>query len=207
MSSDHRSPHRNRVTPLGDVVATPLRGAWMGNRGILHRDGEIVSFHRSSLWITCALQYRDWRAHQLAPGHYTVLFFHDEAVALAAGHRPCALCRRSEYRAFRKAAAVPAEDGAKDLDRRLHAERLIPGTHRRRLHHAKWPSLPTGVFVLENDNPAIVLDDAVVPWTPAGYGPARPRPTRGDAKVITPPTSIAALAAGYPVQVDQTATA
>jgi hypothetical protein len=106
-------PHRNRVTPMGDIVAIELRGAWLGNRGILHEGTDVVRFHRSDLWITCRLQYRDWRLPQWAPGHFTVLFFHDEAVALAAGHRPCALCRRDAYDAYRQAwVAIAGRIGA-----------------------------------------------------------------------------------------------
>ncbi|MET0965067.1 MAG: hypothetical protein ABWZ02_01645, partial [Nakamurella sp.] len=86
-------PRRNRVTPLGDSAAIPLRGAWLGNRGNLHRGHEIVRYTRNRAWITCALHYKNWSIPQWAPGHYTVLFFYDEAVSLAAGHRPCALCR------------------------------------------------------------------------------------------------------------------
>lgn len=197
---------RNRVTPLGDIIATPLRGAWMGNRGILHRGTDIVSFHRGHLWITCALQYRDWRAAQWAPRHYTVLFFHDEAVALAAGHRPCALCRRAAYREFRiGATGGSALPSAQELDRRLHAERLVQGTHRRRLHTRSWPELPDGSFVVVDQRPSLVLGDAVVRWTEHGYRPAVRRPAAGQVEVITPPASIAALTAGYPVQIHSTA--
>ena len=84
-------PARNRVTPLGDVVAIPLRGAWTGNRGILHAGREIVRFHASDLWITCALSFRGRWSEQWRPHHFTWLYFHDEAVSFAAGHRPCAL--------------------------------------------------------------------------------------------------------------------
>ena len=199
-------PHRNRVTPLGDIVATPLRGAWMGNRGILHNGTDVVAFHRSKLWIICALHYRGWRAAQWQPGHYTVLFLHDEAVALAAGHRPCALCRRGSYTAFKTAAGVP-EVSAKRLDDLLHAERLVAGTHRRRLHALAWEQLPDGAFVVQDDSPALVLRDRLVPWSAAGYGAPIPRPGRNVASVITPPSTIAALAAGYPVQIDDATTA
>ena len=205
MPHDVRHPQQNRVTPLGDIVAAPLRVSWLGNRGILHRGTEIVSFHRSDLWIVCALQYRDWRAPQWAPGHYTVLFFHDEAVALAAGHRPCALCRRADYRAFRDAAADSESMRAKDVDRQLHGERLIRGSHRRRLHIRRWPELPDGTFVVLDNNPGLIVGNAVVPWSPQGYRPALPRPISGQADVITPPFSMAALTAGYPVQIDHTA--
>ena len=199
---------RNRVTPAGDIVATELRGAWMGNRGVLHEGTSIVRFHRSKLWIMCALQYRDWRAPQWAPGHYTVLFFHDEAVGFAAGHRPCALCRREAYTAYRRAWAdgrgvpVPA---AAEMDRRLHEERIVRGTHRRRFHPARWPELPSGAFVRTEDGPALVLADSLVPWTVEGYRPARARPRTGTVEVITPPSTLAALAAGYRPQIDPSA--
>jgi hypothetical protein len=169
---------------------------------------EIVAFHRSDLWITCALDYRDWRAPQWAPGHYSVRFFHDEAVALAAGHRPCALCRRPAYQAFRSAVTAAAgsrRPNAKELDRTLHAERLVRGTHRRRLHSRTWPELPDGTFVLLPDGPALVLAEALVPWTKHGYTRPRPRPSVGQAQVITPPSSVAAIAAGYPVHIDASA--
>jgi len=203
------SPHRNRVTPLGDIVAIPLRGAWLGNRGILHRGTDIVAFHRSEAWIVCALRHKDWRLPQWAPGHYTVLFFHDEAVALAAGHRPCSLCRRPAYRSFRQAVVANGTTpppGAKELDRALHAERLVRGTRRRRLHQRMWPDIPDGGFVLLDQGPALVIGDAVVPWTFDGYSHAQRRPAEGIARVITPPSTLAVLTAGYPVQIDEAAT-
>jgi len=198
-------PKRNRVTPYGDIVAIDLRGAWLGNRGILHEGEEIVAFHRHRLWITCALQHRDWRLPQWQPHHFTVLFFHDEAVSLAAGHRPCALCRRTDYNAYRGAwAAATGEDAllATEIDRVLHRERLHPGTHRRRLHELPWASLPPGVFAVDDDGPVLVRGDAVVPWTHGGYGEPRARPRQGSATVLTPPSTVAALREGYRPQVD-----
>jgi hypothetical protein len=202
-ADDHPLP--NRVTPLGDIVAIPLRGAWLGNRGKLHRDHEIVRYTRNRAWITCALRYKNWSIPQWAPGHYTVLFFHDEAVSLAAGHRPCALCRRSAYNDYRQASVVGTGHpvpGAVDLDRQLHGERLIVGTHRRRLQKLAWTSLPEGAFVVEQEKPCLVRTATIIPWTTDGYAAPLPRPESGTAQVLTPPTSIRALAAGYPVQID-----
>jgi hypothetical protein len=196
---------RNRVTPLGDIVSIPLRGAWLGNRGNLHLGHEIVRYTRNRAWITCALQYKNWSIPQWAPGHYTVLFFHDEAVSLAAGHRPCALCRRTAYNNFRQASVVGTGKpvpGAVDLDRQLHGERLLAGTHRRLLHDLDWTSLPEGAFVIEQEKPCLVLKTAVIPWTNDGYAAPLHRPVKGRAQVLTPPTTIRALAAGYPVQID-----
>lgn len=193
---------------MGDLLAVPLRGAWCGNRGILHRGTDVVRFHASALWITCALSFKDWRLPQWEPGHFTLLFFHDEAVSLAAGHRPCALCRRPAYDAYRQAVAR-VEGGApyraKELDRVLHAERLHRGTRRRRLHSIAWADLPDAAFVMHNGSPAIVLGRRLVPWTTAGYGAPAPRPRGGTVEVITPPTSLAALHSGYRPQVDPSA--
>ena len=199
---------QNRVTPLGDLVAIPLRGAWTGNRGRIHSGKDIVRFHAGDLWITCALQFRGrWNA-QWQPNHYTFLSFHDEAVSFAAGHRPCAECRRDSYDAYRAAWASGLgvePPSATAMNRQLHAERLVPGTHQRRLHSMAWPVLPDGTFVLRDTGPALVLGDAVVEWGTGGYGPRRPRPSAGHIDVITPPSTVAALRAGYRVQIDPSA--
>lgn len=203
------SPARNRVTPAGDVVATPLRGAWTGNRGILHEGREIVRFHASDLWITCALEFRGRHDVQWRPHHFTWLFFHDEAVSLAAGHRPCAECRRDDYNAYRRA-WVDGLGGdppsAKEINRRLHGERIVRGSHQRCLHPVPWPDLPNGAFVqLDDSTPALVVGDALREWTPDGYGTTRQRPRTGTATALTPPASLAVLSAGYPVQIDPSA--
>jgi hypothetical protein len=205
-------PERNRVTPLGEFVATPLRGAWTGNRGVLHRgaEHEIVRSHAGDLWITCALEFRGRWREQWLPSRWTHLYFHDEAVSFAAGHRPCGECRHAEYGAYKAAWAeglgVPPPS-ARDMNRRLHAERIHRGTHRRRLHEAGWAELPDGAFVLLDGAPALVLGGRLVGWTPAGYGEARRRPRRGTATAITPPATLAVLAAGYPAQIDANARA
>jgi hypothetical protein len=201
------TPGRNRVTPLGDIVAIGLRGAWTGNRGILHSGQEIVRFHASDLWITCALEFRGRWREQWQPHHYTFLFFHDEAVSLAAGHRPCAECRRDSYNAYRAAWAEglgTSLPSAKQINQRLHAERIVRGTHRRRLHEAAWPDLPDGAFVMLG-SPAVVVGSRLVEWTPEGYRNRHERPRGGTARLITPPATVAALQAGYPVQIDDTA--
>lgn len=200
------SPYRNRVTPTGEIVAIPLRGAWTGNRGRLHEGEEVVRFHGGNLWITCALEFRG-RHHDLwRPGRYTFLFFHDEAVAFAAGHRPCAECRWGAYKQYQAAWASEAKSAppsAGEMNRQLHSERLFPRTHRRRLHEAAWASLPDGAFTVVEGRPALVLGDHLSVWGSAGYGEKLVRPRRGTATVLTPPSTLAVLRAGYPVQVDE----
>jgi hypothetical protein len=201
-------PQRNRVTPTGEIVDTPLRGAWTGNRGVLHEGREIVRSHAGDLWITCALEFRGRHRDLWIPNRWTPLFFHDEAVAFAAGHRPCGECRHAEYRAY-KAAWADSLGGpppsAGEMNRRLHAERIFPGTHRRCLHETPWPDLPYGAFVLDDGTPHLVLAGELITWSPAGYGNRRRRPRRGTAATITPPATLAILRAGYPVQLDPSA--
>ena len=201
-------PRRNRVTPVGDIVALPLRGAWTGNRGCLHRGYEIVRPWASHHWLVCALEFKGWHQTQWQPNRLTWLFFHDEAVAFAAGHRPCALCRRASYNAFREALAGSGDrPGFDDLDRQLHRERLRPKTRERQLHDAQWPHLPDGAFVLDDGQPAVVSGRDLVAWNHAGYGERRRRPARGTAQVLTPLSTLRVLLAGYPVQLDEAALA
>jgi hypothetical protein len=198
-------PERNRVTPTGEIVATPLRGAWTGNRGVLHEGREIVRFHGGNLWITCALEFRGRHRELWIPNRWTPLFFHDEAVAFAAGHRPCGECRHAEYVTYKEAwgeAQGGPPPSAGGMNRRLHDERIFRGTHRRRFHEVPWIDLPDGAFVRDAGAPWLVLGDELVAWSPSGYGERRRRPSRGTATAITPPATLAVLRAGYRVQID-----
>jgi hypothetical protein len=189
---------RNRVAPTGEIVAADLRCTWMGNRGCLHRGTEIVRPWRSRAWITCVTDFKGRVMPQWAEGRYTVLFLHDEAVALAAGHRPCAECRRPAFDAFAAAwgrahgAAAPPRAG--EMDARLHQDRL-DGTSQR-THARPWPDLPDGVFVATATGPALVWARRLHPWA-AGYRAPRPRPVDGDATVLTPRCTVEVIAAGY----------
>ena len=190
-------PERNRVTPYGDIVASALRGRWMGNRGCIHRGHDVVRPWNGKRWIICALEFKGWVAPKWAPGRWTALFFHDEAVALAAGHRPCALCRRADYLRYRAALGAP---GADAIDARLHAERL--DARRKRVHAVAWRDVPAGAFVDIDGAAHVVLSDRMRRWTPdAGYGDERARPAHGAARVLTPPASLDALRAGYAPQI------
>ncbi|MFI9383289.1 hypothetical protein [Kutzneria sp. NPDC052558] len=207
MGDSSAGPRRNRVTPIGDIEAFPLRGAWTGNRGVIHRGHDIVRFHAGDLWITCALEFRGRWREQWLPNRWTHLYFHDEAVSFAAGHRPCAECRRASYLSYRDAwaAAVGRRPSATEINRQLHAERLFRGTHRRRLHQLPWSCLPAGAFVLLDETPALTLADHLALWSRSGYQGRKPLPKSGVATVITPPSTITVLQAGYPVQIDPAA--
>jgi hypothetical protein len=189
-------PLQNRVTPLGELVATPERGLVYGNRGRLHDDhGEIRREWQLKRWISCRLEFRGrYRAGgPMAPGRYTGLFFLDEATAFAAGHRPCAECRNADYRSFLE---LTGAQGADALDDRLHAERLDGDVAGRRLHERRYEELPDGAFVLLDGAPWLVLGGALLRWSAGGYTERRARP-RGPAAVITPPTTLAVLDAGW----------
>lgn len=192
---------RNRVTPEGEIVADPARGLLTGNRGILCDAGGTLRWpHRHKAWICCVL---DWKGNRqpLASAHrWTPLFFLDEAVALAAGHRPCGYCRRDDYNRFRAAwarAGLGADPRAGDIDRALHAARIRPRTQAKVIFTAPWPDLPDGAFVRLPEGPALVLGGHLLPWRPEGYAPALPRPAAGEVEVLTPRPTVAVLAAGY----------
>jgi hypothetical protein len=178
-------PLQNRVTPLSELVAHPARGLVYGNRGCLHdAQGRIARFTATRRWIACRLEFKGWhRGPLLQPGRFTELFFLDEATAFAAGHRPCALCRREDFN--RLGARADAFDARLDAERRDGS--------RRRLHRGRAPD---GAFVLHDDAPHLVLGDTLRPWSPAGYGAPRARP-RGTALMITPPSLAELLRDGW----------
>jgi hypothetical protein len=194
-------PLRNRVTPLGELIVAADRGLVYGNRGCLHDErGEIRRRYSTKRWIACRLRFRGRRRSPLmVPGRYTELFFLDEATALAAGHRPCAECRRRDYNRFAElwAALHPGQAGADAIDAQLHGERLGVGTHKRRLHPLSYRHLPDGTYVLEDGRPQLVLAGQLLTWTPGGYRDRRRRPAHRQATVITPPSLLAILSSGW----------
>ena len=184
-------PLQNRVTPLGELIADPARGLVYGNRGCLHDDqGRIRRRYQVKRWIACRLEFRGWhRSPLMQPGRFTELFFLDEATALAAGHRPCALCRRADYERLTAvwADVHPGQTGADAIDAQLHGERLSAR------HTAPVGGLPDGTFVLDEGEPCLVLGSRLLRWTPAGYVPHRPRTKRAQIQVITPPSLVSLL--------------
>lgn len=202
-------PYQNRVDPFGQIVATSARGTLMGNRGCLHAAGERPLRQYASIhWLICVLDFKGRRV-PMPPGHYTSLFFLDEATALAAGHRPCAECQRTRFTAFRThwAAANPALAGSPTpkvevLDRVLHHERLSEHHYQRakvkRTYPAQLDLLPDGVLVVLEGSPVpqLVRGPALFPWSFAGYGPPVAR-TNGVVQVLTPRSTVRAIVQGY----------
>jgi hypothetical protein len=174
----------------------------MGNRGVLHdAEGHIQRSWQVKRWIVCVLEFRGRQRTVMSPGHYTELFFLDEATALAAGHRPCAECQHARFIDFCNAWRIAHRTGsprptADRIDRRLHAERLMPDRSKRS-YLAPLKELPDGVFVMEDERPFLVLGGSLVAWSPGGYGERRPRPTNREVRVLTPPSTVAAIEAGY----------
>jgi len=193
-------PEANRVTPFGEITALDQRGLFLGNRGSIHRDRSIVRPWQVRRWITCALTFKDHVAPKWEPGRWTALFFWDEAVALAAGHRPCAYCRRADFVRWMDAweAATGARPKVDPVDRVLHDERTTSDRRPRR-HEMDWADLPDGAFVVVDGQAALVAPDRLVPWRPVAAGYAAPvgRPSSGVAEVLTPSSTVAVLRHGY----------
>lgn len=182
-------PRRNRVDPFGELHAVPERGMFTGNRGCLVDDHEqVVRHHRGHLWITCVTEFRGRRVGLARPGCWTPVFFLDDAVALAAGHRPCGECRYATYRRYRDAVSEARGEQVRagDLNRLLAAER-----------GRRWRarSVPDGTVVLL-DGPRLVLGERLLAFSFDGWSDAVPRPA-GNLTVLTPPTSVAAMDHGF----------
>ncbi len=200
-------PRQNRVTPFGGIVAVPERGTFLGNRGVLHdADGRVRRPWQVRRWLVCVLEFRGRHRTVMTPGSYTELFFLDEATALAAGHRPCAECRRESFNAFGHAwrKANPADDGSPgppvaEMDDRLHADRVGPDRTKRRFP-ALVDELPDGVFVTrpdEEDRAYLLWESHLLEWTPAGYRKRLSRPRGEVVSVLTPRATVEVLRAGY----------
>jgi len=194
-------PLRNRVNPLGELVAEPGRGLVYGNRGCLHDElGRIRRRFNGRRWIACRLRFRGWHREPLVqPGRFTELFFLDEATAFAAGHRPCALCRREDYDRFGEIwrSIHPGPVGADAIDARLQAERIEPRTRGHRLHEASLEGLPDGAYVLRDERPYVVVGDELLRWSTGGYVERVARPARSGTILITPPSLVEVLRAGW----------
>src|SRR5579863_2261058 len=175
-------PLQNRVDPYGVIFRSPARGTFMGNRGgSLHNDQrEIVRNYKSKCWLTCRLEFNDRHRVVMSPHRYTELFFLDEAVAFAAGHRPCFECRRERFNAFTAAwkcasdTKLSESPRAAEIDAELHRTRIDKrGT--KLTYEAALDSLPNGCFVQVDDSAFLVWKDALLLWTPERYTAKHPR--------------------------------
>ncbi|MBV9563115.1 MAG: hypothetical protein JOY90_22120 [Bradyrhizobium sp.] len=193
-------PLQNRVTPTGEIISTPHRGTFTGNRGIIHDPATRTLLRKrwsTPAWLTCVLEFRGRRRRVMGGRSWTELFFLDEATAFAAGHRPCFYCRREDALRFR--AAWERGNGVGDLhapemDAVLHRERLASG---RKLHPLPMAleQLPDGTMVRAGGDSFLIVEGRALEWSPAGYSKA----TRAlDAPMLlTPPSTVRAFVAGY----------
>jgi hypothetical protein len=201
-------PLQNRVLPTGEIVATPERGMFVGNRGIIHDPATRTLLKKrwsNDAWLTCVLQFRGRRRQVMQRRSWTELFFLDEATSLAAGHRPCFYCRRDDANRFRAAWERGNRIGellAPEMDAVLHRERFASG---RKLHPLPMAlqKLPDGAMVRSGDESFLIVRGTPLAWTPSGYravqGPLK------DAALLTPPSTLRALAAGYRVVIHPSA--
>ena len=196
-------PLQNRVTPTGDIIATPHRGLFTGNRGIIHDPATRTLLKKrwsSPAWLTCVCEFRGRRREVMTTHSWTELFFLDEATALAAGHRPCFYCRRDDANRFRAA----WEKGNRvrdvrmhDIDTVLHHERLDHG--KKRLHALLVPleQLPDGAMLQQGEESFLLMQGGALLWSTAGY--VEGARELDDAWLLTPPSTLRAMSAGYEV--------
>ncbi len=200
---------QNRVNPFGDIIKTPERGSWLGNRGVLHnRQQEIVRSYRLKAWITCALDFRGRHREVMQPDCWTELFFQDEATAFSAGHRPCFQCRYKDHQRFKK---FWLEGNAKynfnmktpiaQIDHILHSERIAPDkskvTYEERLN-----LLPDGTFISHNGKPYLLVNSLLYLWSPGGYDKPTHFPDAATLQILTPRSLVNMYRVGYVPQMD-----
>ncbi len=194
-------PLQNRVTPTGEIIATPHRGTFTGNRGIIHDPATKTLLKKrwsSPAWIICLCEFRGWRRPVMARRSWTELFFLDEATAFAAGHRPCFFCRRDDANRFRAAwdkGNGTSKVSAKAMDAELHRERLDRG--KKRLHPLTGPlaELRDGAMLQQGEESFLIVKGRPLLWSPAGY--ARAGHELQSPMLLTPPSTLRALSAGY----------
>jgi hypothetical protein len=205
---------QNRVTPYGTIVRHPARGAFTGNRGVIHNaEREVVRRWATRRWICCLLEFEGMQRTVMSPGRWTELFFLDEATALAAGHRPCAYCRRGDFERFKAAwvagnpgSGVAPGDSIDRVDRVLHGERTgaaVPVEMR-----GPFVALPEGSFIELMERPGeawLIWRGMLHLWTPWGYARREPQGAGQLARLLTPPSTVNALRSGYVPQVHPSA--
>jgi hypothetical protein len=193
-------PLQNRVTPLGDIVAEPHRGLFTGNRGIIHDPATKTLLSKrwsNPAWLICVCEFRGRRRKVMGGRSWTELFFLDEATAFAAGHRPCFYCRRDDANRFRSCweqGNGVADILAPDIDAVLHRERFASG---KKLHPlpARLERLPDGAMVHASGESYLIAEGKPLRWSFAGYRKTEAR--IADAMLITPPSTVRALASGF----------
>lgn len=199
---------QNRVNPFGDLIKNKARGAWLGNRGVIHNEQkEIVRPFKTKAWITCMLYFRGRHREIMQPGRWTELFFLDEATAFAAGHRPCFQCRYKDHMRFKEywlkgnpGYGFNMQTPVAKIDDIIHKQRIAKdGT--KITYQAAIKELPGGTFIMYNNLPYVVYNNKMHAWQPEGYATAVALPGIQKVAVLTPHSFVNMLSAGYTVQV------
>ncbi|SDD14155.1 hypothetical protein [Pedobacter soli] len=198
---------QNRVNPFGQIIKTPHRGTWLGNRGVIHNaDKEIVRQFKVKAWITCALQFRGRHREIMQPNRWTELFFLDEATAFAAGHRPCFQCRYADHQRFKMywlkgnpGYGFNMKTAVTEIDDILQRER-IAADKTKVSYKESLDLLPDGAFVAYQNKPYLVKARQLHLWTAAGYEKPIPFPVLDEVQVLTPKSFVNMFAAGYAPQ-------
>lgn len=199
---------QNRIDPFGNIIKTSARGAWMGNRGILHDEHQqVLRPFKLKAWLICLLHFKDRHREVMAPNRYTELFFFDEATAFAAGHRPCFECRRKDFEHFKSAwikgnpeYGFSERTSINEIDKILHKER-IDSKGQKVTHQDDIKDIPDGAFISIDDKPYLLANRMLHAWSPSGYDKGMPIPAIREVTVLTPASTVNAFKAGYMPQI------
>ena len=195
---------QNRVDPWGNIITTSARGAWMGNRGVLHDKHQTIRrVFKLKAWITCVLQFKGRHRKVMSPDRWTELFFMDEATAFAAGHRPCFECRREDAVRFKKnwlkgnpEYGFDEKISIGEIDKIIHRER-IDKRGGKVMYEEMIGRLPDGSFVEIEGSAYLVAQGKIFRWSPFGYEDGGTWQAGQQVKVLTPQSSVNAIRAGY----------
>jgi len=195
---------QNRVNPAGELIKTKARGAWLGNRGVIHNEQkEIIRPYKIKAWITCVLQFRGRHREIMQPNRWTELFFLDEATAFSAGHRPCFQCRYKDHMRFKEywlrgnpQYRFDMKTPVTKIDDVIHAERITRNKSKV-TYNANMQSLPNGTFILYDDKPYLIHDKQLYEWRPGGYAKPIALPVTTEVTVLTPRCFVNMFSAGY----------
>lgn len=206
-------PLQNRVDPWGSLQSVSARGAWLGNRGILHDENrQVVAPWRHKSWVTCKLEFQGRKREIFSPGKYSELFFLDEATALSAGHRPCAECRRERYSEFKAIwCTVNLENGSStdisvaQIDKQLQMERAVRGGGKV-TYRTDFGAVPAGAFIEIGGGAFLLWQGRLHQWSVHGYSPTNLVPSQLDVvTMLTPASIVRALQHGFRPQVHESA--
>ena len=195
---------QNRVNPLGEMIRTTARGAWLGNRGVIHNEfQEIIRPYKIKAWITCVLQFRERHRDIMQRDRWTELFFLDEATSFSAGHRPCFQCRYKDHQRFKNywlkgnpEYGFNINTPVSAIDKIIHSERIA--SDRSKITYVdNIANLPDGSFILHKEQPYLIREGLMYLWSPGGYSDGLPVAEKIEVIVLTPRSMVRMFTAGY----------